>query len=155
MVYSGKIERKQETKSVKTDFMPLVLWSFGVLFSFVPLFIDACYYLKDNSSLTFDFWTKVCLRGDLLCIIATVLILSIMESYTKDKNAKSKMDTFFVLIGLFLCVLMFAVWTIFKYDYPDTYTGAFPFIITLVFFILGFSISSRLQIRLLEVDRNV
>lgn len=155
MVYSGKIVRKQEPKSVKTDFMPLVFWAIGVLFSFIPLFIDVCIFLKDHSSLTFDFWLKVCLRGDLLCIIATVLVLSIMESTTKHKSTKSKIDTIAIWIGMLLCMLMFAVWTIFKYDYPENYNGVFPVVITVIFFIVGFSISSRLQIRLLEVDRNV
>ena len=149
--YKGTIIKTVEEKDIKPDFMPLLVWIIGVFVSLFPLFTDVIVFLSKERSLTKDFWISICLRGDILCILATMLVLSAMESFTKKANErKSRTEIVLTLLAMGLCCFLFASWTLFKYVFPESYDGNLPIILVVIFSVVSLVISSTLQIKLTE-----
>ena len=149
---NGSFECKKIDRGVKTNFSPLFVWLVGVLFSFFPLFIDIIAYKSRNEYFNREFFIGICLRGDILCVLAVVLVMSVMESYIKLQNeSRNRVEEILTIFGFLLCGFMFSVWTLFKYYYPESYNGVFPICLTAICVLLSISVSSVLQVKLMEV----
>lgn len=147
--YDGQVERKtiKETASKQINFKALCIWYAGVIISFFPVFIDVLVCMANNNGdVTIEYWISACIHGDILWIIATVLVLSVFDHLTdvKEKNIG------LLIMGITLWGLVFAIWAVFKYIFPSTFTNLFPLILTVVLVIASLVISTGLQLKTLE-----
>ena len=154
MAYKGTITKTYEDKDIKPDFMPLFVWVIGVVISLFPLFTDIIVHLSKGENLDKHFWLLMCLRGDLLCIMATMLVLTVMDIFKTYNEKKGRTETVLALLAMGLCCFLFAAWTLFKYVFPDSYDGDLPIVMVLVFAAISVIISSTLQIKLKEVNKD-
>ena len=143
-VYNGNIKENKITITTneQVHWKQLLIWYVGWVVSFIPVFTDVLVYLAKNDKLTLNYWISRCIHGDILWIIATIVILSVIDHLTDDKEQNTGM----LIAGLILLVFVAIVWAIFKYLYPPTYTHLFPFVITCIAFVLSLVICTFLQI---------
>lgn len=155
MKYIGKIQRVEVTKKKSWkhfDWLKLIIWYIGVIISLVPIFIEALIYLASNATLDKSFALKVCTKGDVLWILATLLILTLVECYIEaDKMVGFK--KWLGVLGVVAWGLCCAIWIVFKYIYPEDFKG------NIVFWICGIIASvvivtcSTLQLGVVEVEK--
>lgn len=155
MKYIGKIQRVEviEKKNRKHfDWLKLIIWYIGVIISFVPVFIEALIYLASNTTLDKDFALKVCTKGDVLWILATLLILTLVECYIEaDKIVGFK--KWIGVLGVVVWGLCCAIWIIFKYIYPEDFKGSIVIWICGIIASLVIVICSTLQLGDVEVEK--
>ena len=152
MEYKGTIEKIQVKRDIRPNLMPLIVWYIGVFVSLFPLLLDMVVYCAKHGNLTRQFWINMCLRGDLICILATVLVMSVLESYVKKhKRKSSNLEDILTLVGFVLCAFLFALWATFKYAFDEAYNGWMPIVLTVALAIPTLAICSGLQVKLSEV----
>ncbi|MDE7176858.1 MAG: hypothetical protein K2O59_03510 [Lachnospiraceae bacterium] len=155
MKYIGKIQRVEVTEKKDRkhfDWLKLIIWYIGVIISFVPIFIEALIYLASNATLDKKFAMKVCTKGDVLWILATLLILTLVECYIEaDKLVGFK--KWIGVLGVVAWGLCCAIWIVFKYIYPENYNGNVVFWICGIIGSVVIVICSTLQLGVAEVEK--
>lgn len=149
-MYNGKIESKTFKKKKKIDIRSFVLWYIGIVFSFLPIFFDMIVFLSDHERVTKEYWTGVCLKGDILWILATVIVLTVVD-YFSDGKKKKGYKVRFAVAGIIMWGIVFGFWIVFKYVYATDFKGDWPIAITLI--VAGFTLTccTPLQVKLMEV----
>lgn len=150
MMYNGKIERCSIKKKKKINIKSLLLWYLGIVISFLPILIDMIVYLSKNENFTKQYWIGVCLRGDVLWILATIIILTAIDYFSNDEK-KGTLKLVCAIIGMVLWGVVFAIWSVFKYIYTVDYERNFPIIVTFVVSAITLMCCSPLQIKIEEV----
>lgn len=123
--YQGKMIRKVCTTSatkLQVNWTKLIIWYIGVIVSFTPILVEVFIYLKDHMYLDMDFWFKICTKGDVLWILATLLVLTLVEYYVGDTK-RSSCDNWMSVLGLLIWGVCCMIWIIFKYVYPEGFSG--------------------------------
>ena len=155
MKYIGKIQRVEVTKKKSRkhfDWLKLIIWYIGVIISLVPIFIEALRYLASNTTLDKRFALKVCTKGDVLWILATLLILTLVECYIEaDKMVGFK--KWLGVLGVVTWGLCCAIWIVFKYIYPEDFKGNIVFWICGIIASVVIVICSTLQLGVVEVEK--
>lgn len=155
MKYIGKIQRVEVTKKKSRkhfDWLKLIIWYIGVIISLVPIFIEALIYLASNTTLDKRFALKVCTKGDVLWILATLLILTLVECYIEaDKMVGFK--KWLGVLGVVAWGLCCAIWIVFKYIYPEDFKGNIVFWICGIIASVVIVICSTLQLGVVEVEK--
>lgn len=149
-MYNGEIKRKSIKKKETIDWKSLLLWYTGIIISFLPIIVDMCVHLSNHQYFTQEYWINVCLKGDLLWILATIIVLTIID-YVGGNTKKEGFKLICIIVGIVLWGISFAIWCIFKYVYPKDYNGQIPITITLVIGGLTLLFCSPLQIKKVEV----
>lgn len=159
MKYIGKVQRVEITEKKNRkhfELLKLIIWYIGVIISFIPIFIEALIYLASHTTLDKEFALKVCTKGDVLWILATLLILTLVESYIEtDKIVGFK--KWIRVLGVVVWGLCCAIWIVFKYIYPESFPENFRG--DIVFWICGtiasvvIVICSTLQLGVVEVEK--
>lgn len=149
--YDGKIKRNKRKVRRKhhTNWKLLIIWFISVLISFIPVFLDILVYTGNNATLTTSYWISACLHGDILWIIATILVLSIMDYITDVTNKNNEL----LIVGIVLWGLITAIWVVFKYNFPDTYSGKLPILLTVFILLLSIPLCTFLQFKTVEVRK--
>lgn len=150
-MYNGKIESYSVKKKKKVNFKSFFLWYLGIVISFFPIFADMIVFKSKNEQFTEEYWIGVCLRGDILWILATVIILTIIDYFSDNNETKKGFKLGCAIIGAVMWGVVFAIWIIFKYIYAADYEKDFPVVITLI--VAGFTLTfcSPLQVKMMEV----
>lgn len=149
-MYTGQIKKHNKKKKAKINWKSLIIWYIGIILSFLPILVDMCVYLSKHDSFELEYWINVCLKGDLLWIFATILILTIID-YAANGNKTSGFKNVCMISGVILWGLTFGLWLLFKYVYPEDYNGLFPIIMTAIFGGVALIVCSPLQIKKVEV----
>lgn len=149
-MYNGRIESYSVKKKKKVNFKSFFLWYLGIVISFLPIFIDMVVFKAKNEQFTKEYWIGVCLRGDVLWILATVIILTIID-YFSDNNEKKGFKLGFAITGAVMWGVVFAIWIVFKYIYTVDYEKDFPIVITLIVVGVTVTLCSPLQVKTMEV----
>lgn len=150
MIYNGKIKRRRIKKKKKINVKSLFLWYLGIVISFLPILIDMFVYLSENKNFTKQYWIGVCLRGDVLWILATIIILTSID-YFSNVEKKGSIKLVCAILGMVLWGIVFAIWSVFKYIYAVDYERNFPIIVTFVVAAITLMCCSPLQIKVEEV----
>ena len=149
--YDGEVKRvkKKKKTGMPFDFKSLGIWYVGVIISFIPVFIDMLVYMADNGEITVSYWISACIHGDILWIISTIIVLSVIDHITdvKDKNNG------LLIAGLVLWGLVSTIWGIFKYRFPSSYDRIFPLHLTIIILVISLIICTALQIKTLKVSK--
>lgn len=155
MAYKGKVQERtiidNTIQNGRIEWGKMIVWYIGVLISFIPIFIELLVYLKDHSTIDKIFFLQVCTKGDVLWILATLLILTVIEGCTGSITVESNISKWLLMAGAIIWGLCFAVWIVFKYIYPNDFKG------NIVLWICGFmgcivlAICSVLQLGCTEV----
>lgn len=149
-MYSGKIERCSIKKKRKTNIKALLLWYLGIVISFLPIFLDMMVFLSEHDQVTKEYWIRACLKGDILWILATIIVLTVID-YFGDERKKSGYRLLLAIIGIVIWGIVFAVWAIFKYVYAADYEKDLPVVITLIATGITLTCCSPLQVKIMEV----
>lgn len=150
MIYNGKIERYNIRKKKKINIKSLLLWYLGIVISFLPILIDMFVYLSKSENFTKQYWIGICLRGDVLWILATIIILTSID-YFSDDEKKGTLKLVCAILGMVLWGVVFVIWVVFKYIYAVDYERDFPIIVTFVIAAITLMCCSPLQIKIEEV----
>lgn len=148
-MYNGQIKRKNVKRKKTIDWKSLLLWYTGIIISFLPIIVDMCVYLAKHHTFAQKYWINLCLKGDLLWILATIIVLTILDCIGANAEKKG-FRLVCIIIGIILWGISFVIWCVFKYIYPENYNGEVPVIITLVIGGLTLLFCSPLQIRKVE-----
>lgn len=148
-MYNGKIESKTVIKKKKTNVKAFILWYVGIVISFLPVFLDGLIYLSEHDRFTERYWMGVCLKGDVLWILATIIVLTVID-YFSDGGRKRGYKLGFAIAGIVMWGIVFAVWIVFKYIYAADYEGIGPIVITLIAAGITLTCCTPLQVKLME-----
>lgn len=149
-MYNGKIERHRREKKNIMNIRELILWYVGILISLVPVLIDVLAYLGNHDALGHDYWVTMCLRGDLLWVLATIIVVTLID-YISDTEAKrDTLRLVCAVIAALMWGLAFAMWIVFKYIYPSDYSRDIPIVLTVVVAIITLLCCSPLQVKEVE-----
>lgn len=118
----------------------------------MPIFIEALIYLASNPALDKEFALKVCAKGDVLWILATLLILTLVECYI-DAGKLAGFKKWVGVLGVVVWGVCCAIWIVFKYIYPEHYNGNIVFWICSVIGCVVIVICSTLQLGVVEVEK--
>ena len=128
MAYNGKVSQRtvinDNAVKRKIEWGKTIVWYVGVLVSFMPIFIEALVYLKNHPMIDENFFLQVCTKGDVLWILATLLILTVIEGYTGSITMESNINKWLLAAGSIMWGLCFAAWVVFKYIYPENFNGS-------------------------------
>lgn len=153
-MYNGKIARVEKKGKIKINFKSLLLWYLGIIVSFLPIIIDMFVYLSTNSKFNQKYWIEICLRGDLLWILATIIILTLIDYLSNEKaREKGRLKSVCAIVSLILWGVVFVIWCVFKYIYPENYEGQFPISVTIVLASVTLFCCSPLQVKIVEVEK--
>lgn len=152
-MYNGNIKRRTIKKKSEINFGALFMWYLGIVVSFLPIIIDMCVYLAKNTKLNMQYWINTCLKGDLLWILATIIVLTIIDYLGNESEKVNKgYKSLFSKVGMVLWGVVFAMWTVFKYVFPTDYTRKWPIAVTLIFAAITLIICTPLQVKIVEVE---
>lgn len=148
-MYNGKIESETVRKKRNVNIKSFVLWYIGIVISFLPIFLDIMVFLSKHDRLTKKYWTGVCLKGDVLWILATVIVLTVID-YFSDGARKKGYKLKFAIAGIIMWGIVCAIWMVFKYVYAADYEGDWPIVVTLIVAGLTLTCCTPLQVKLME-----
>lgn len=99
-----------KNESIKTvfDFKQFLLWVLSVFFSTFPLIFDGFDYLLKNGDLDKKFFNLLFVKGDILCIIATLSVMTFVDYLFNKRKPKSVLWK--ILLVLLFIFLAFIFW---------------------------------------------
>lgn len=154
MAYRGKVQERtiiEDTQQKrKISWVKVIIWYIGFLISFIPIFIDALVYLNDHRELDTPFFRYVCTKGDVLWILATLLILTVIEGCLNATVIENSFGKWFLIAGAVIWGICFAIWVVFKYIYPDGFDGDIVLWVNGIMVCVALIICSGLQMRYVE-----
>lgn len=148
MSYEGKVKKRiyKKRAKIKIDFKSYLFWWGGIVISFFPVFIDILVHEAHKESFDKAYWSQLCLKGDILWILATILIMTVISYENDEHNSNIVNNCSKVCTVLWGCACI--CWGIFKYEFPNDYIGNWPIIITCSLGVLVVLFCSPLQIRI-------
>ncbi len=150
MEYKGEIKSYRLKKKKKVNVKAFLLWYLGVVISFVPIFLDVIVFLSENDRITEEYWIEICLKGDVLWILATLIVLTVID-YFSDNRRKKGFELACAIVGMIMWGVVSAVWIIFKYIYTEDYKRNFPVAVTLIVIGITLTCCTPLQVKTMEV----
>lgn len=148
-MYKGVINRQRVKKKQTINLKSLFLWYVGIVISFFPIIIDMFVYLANHSCFDLEYWVRICLKGDVLWVIATIIVLTSIDYQSdEDERKKGTLQSVCAIVSLILWGVAFAVWIVFKYIYPANYDYSFPIYVTVFLTAVTLIFCSPLQVKL-------
>lgn len=151
-MYNGEIKSYRIKKKNKANWKLLLLWYTGIVVSFLPIFVDILVFLSQNDKITRKYWTEVCLKGDILWILATIIVLTVID-YISEDGRKRGIKKVCAVVATIMWGVVFAVWVVFKYIYAENHENNLPVATTLIIAGITLTCCSPLQVKKMEVKR--
>ena len=146
IMYTGTIKRRRKKKKTAINIRSIALWYAGILVSFTPVAIDVVAYLAKDT-LNRSYWVKVCLRGDILWILATIIVLTVIDYVSDNGNRNGILQRICAVFAIVMWGIVFGLWILFKYVYPADYDKDLPVILTLIVAAVTILCCSPLQVK--------
>ncbi len=150
IMYEGKIEKYITKKKKRINIKSLFLWYLGIVISFLPILVDMLVYLSKHKNFSNKYWLSICLKGDVLWILATIIVLTLIDYYGNEEK-RGQFKSVCAICGIVTWGVVFAIWTVFKYIYDTKYEGNIPVVVTAIVAVVTLSFCSPLQIKKEEV----
>ena len=101
---------KKETKTTVFDLKQLSFWVLSVFFSALPVILDGGDYLLKNGNLDKKFFTLLFTRGDILCIVATLSVMTFVDYLFNEQKPKKLFWKILLVLLLIFWIFIFALW---------------------------------------------
>lgn len=121
--YDGTVSTKVETETKSSNGLALLSWVCSLLISLLPIWILLLQYYSEYEKIDRIFWIRCFVSEDILWVIATVLLFSVINAGIKEKRKGKNFFGALTIVGITVFVFIESLWVFFEYIVNPKPTG--------------------------------